>query len=672
MFVVPPRLSSILMILLEENKPVSVDSLSKKLGTSRRTIFRELENIDVFLQKAGLALDTKIGEGLLLRGDEKKKTALNHMLNSSRSIPQNKQDRQILLALLLMEASETQKLYYYAKALEVSEATISLDMDAMESRFRLFHLQLQRRQGVRIVGAEEDIRHMMVDIIMKLDNLKAFNRQYGHFPESAVTGIQTLIQETWVAKLDWMTEESVDMLKLQLLVMIVRVQRHHTLTDEQDTMAGLPRQLANQLCDDMERYFSISLSPIERGAVGMLIRACRAKRLNVFDINDAAAYGHMQNLAYRMIDSFDSSLSPSLKVNEDLVHGLSLHLWSAIVRLKRGLELSAAIREDIQQNFPEVFDKSRQAAKVLEQELGVTVPDSEVAFIASHFGAALMHLGERSSRHVMLKAGIICVAGIGMSYMMASQVRQNYRGELEVEVSDWNSPEEWNKYDLLISSIPLEYTCCPVIMVNPILTSMDYVKISQAIKKHITKQAEEMPRLTGSLPKRLEKMSGRLMEMSVLLKGFSRLTIHADCSFDELAKLAGYRFGSQPESGNRIYEDLLKRESISTQVIEQLKVILLHTRTDGVPQPVLAMISPENGQFTNEYFTSTKGCLVMLVPKQSDKDILEIFGYISGALVEDSILLSAVQNGDEAVAYTRIEGALLQYLQNYWNDHLNK
>jgi mannitol operon transcriptional antiterminator len=408
-----------------------------------------------------------------------------------------------------------------------------------------------------------------------------------------------------------------------------------------------------------------------RVSVGTFIRASRSKQLSSLNVNDAAAYGRVQNLAYRMIDAFDPKLSHSLKLNEDLVRGLSLHLWGAVVRLQQGIQLSAAMREQLVRDFPEVYAKSAQAAKVLEQEYGVPVPESEIAFISSHFGAALMHYGERSNRRVVLKAGIVCVAGIGVSYMMASQVRKKFRGQLEVTVSDWNNPEEWANCDLLISSIPLKYEACPVVVVEAILGPSDYEAIRRTVENHTVAAAEEMPRLSGALPRRLEKAAARFSEMSAMLRNFVSQTIHADCSFDELAKMAGYRFGSRPESGGQIYRDLKEREAVSTQVVEQLGIVLLHTRTRGVQEPAMGIIAPEGSRFADPYFKNAKGCVVMLTPAQSDKDLLEVFGCVSGALVEDEVLLAAVQTGDQPVAYTRIEAAMLQYLKDYWNEKLD-
>lgn len=671
MLATSPRLNSILTTLLASDAPVSVDTLAKTLATSRRTVFRELENVDRLLKKCGLSLDTKIGEGMLLQGTAQQKQQLADLLAGGAPTQHSKQSRKTLLALMLLEADEMQKLYYFAKPLGVSEATISLDMDLLQQELLAWRLRLVRRpgQGVELLGSEEDKRRAFVDAILQAESPEAFAKAFGRPAKQVCRGVQQLLNEEWLPKLLWMTDESMQVLLAEIIVMVERVRTHHTLTAEPEQVSGLLRELSTQLCDSIENHFTLSLSPTERSALGFSIRGCRAKQLNMLDINDDAAYSYAQILAYRMIDSFDPALSQSLKLNEDLVRGLSLHLWSAVVRLQKGITLPALMRSQLEEKFPTMFQKCRQAARVLQQELNTPVPDSEIAFIASHFGAALMHLGERSSHHVVLKAGIVCVAGIGVSYMMASQVRSRFSKQLEVTISDWNSPETWGEFDLLISSIPLDYSGCPVVQVQPFLTDDDFAAIGSAIGAHTVMQPDRMPRLAGSLPDRMDKAAVRLAEISRMLKGFSRLCIHADCTFDELAKLTGYRFGTQPESGSQIYTDLLRRESVSTQVVPQLGIVLLHSRSGGASVPALGLVCPEGGRFTDAYFAGARGCLVMLLPKDSGKDFAEVFGTISGALIEDDVLLGAVQSGVEAVAYTRIEAALLQYLQQYWNKH---
>jgi mannitol operon transcriptional antiterminator len=253
--------------------------------------------------------------------------------------------------------------------LDVSEATISLCVNALEQRLSVNGLEITRGQGygVGISSSEDDKRRAMVFLLAGMDNPYLFIERYGHPSGAIAAGIRELFGGEWYPMLAWVTDESIELLKLQLITMVDRVKKRHFLDEEQQSTAGMPKRLANQLCDSMESRFSVSLPAKERAAVAVYIRACRAKQLSPLDINDDAAYSRIQSMVYRMIDCFDPTLSSSLKLNEDLVNGLSLHMWSAVVRLIRGMKLSSAVGEQIRENYPDVFEKSRLAAKVLEQ-----------------------------------------------------------------------------------------------------------------------------------------------------------------------------------------------------------------------------------------------------------------------------------------------------------------
>ena len=246
--------------------------------------------------------------------------------------PQNKQDRRQLLLLLLTDADGLQKLYYFAQTLGVSEATVSTDLDGLEEYCAVFGLRLARRQsqGVELTGGERALRRLAVDVVCRIPDVRSFSANYGYPSLRVMDEVQKTLQGEWAPKLDWMTEESLAMLTLQLTVMVERVRRGHTLEQgETPAAAGLPRQLAGQLCDSLESRFSVSLPDGERSEVALFIRACRAKHLNPLDINDAAVYRQMQNMVSHIcgIDAVAETVAmlPQLRAGK-IVSYPNLHL----------------------------------------------------------------------------------------------------------------------------------------------------------------------------------------------------------------------------------------------------------------------------------------------------------------------------------------------------------
>lgn len=124
------RFQQILKIALEQDEEyISIDALSKRLKTSRRTIFRELQNAN--LRPYDLQLVSKQGKGIRLEGEKNNKQRLLAALETE-SIPYlNKEERRKLLAFELLRFPEVKKLVYYGNMFSVSETTISNDLDAL-------------------------------------------------------------------------------------------------------------------------------------------------------------------------------------------------------------------------------------------------------------------------------------------------------------------------------------------------------------------------------------------------------------------------------------------------------------------------------------------------------------------------------------------------------------
>lgn len=89
--------------------------MANELQLSKRTIFRELKNLDEELEAFGLQLDTKSKKGILLLGlIENKKRLISELNKLDYDDPRNIEQRRNRLILELLKQEYTQKLYYYS------------------------------------------------------------------------------------------------------------------------------------------------------------------------------------------------------------------------------------------------------------------------------------------------------------------------------------------------------------------------------------------------------------------------------------------------------------------------------------------------------------------------------------------------------------------------------
>jgi mannitol operon transcriptional antiterminator len=663
-----PRVLRLLELLSRAEDPLKVDTLANALETSRRTIFRELEQVGAILASFKGELISISGKGIAFSGSRESREKLLSILGENNRQPASKQERLFrLLLALCANIGVIQKLYYYAKKLEVSESTVSNDLDELDQWLSGREVCITRKSGIGILceGTEEAIRATLVSRFTTGGNTggSSYTQAFGYPGVEIEEGVRKILRIS-EDRVDWMTAGSCGMIAVYLMVAVERFRKGNILTGGLKYSGEFQTNLAEHLSAELEKEFSIILPKAEKQALAEWIRSCRAKQNTPLKIGTAEQSNRIQSLVYQMINRFDPPIAAILKTNEEFVRLLSVHLDPALARLNGRISLPNPLEEELITNYPQVYQKTSRAVKVLEEYIGIPVPSNEITFFEIHFLAALAALGEKNIRRRVLRAGIVCVAGIGTSYMMASQVRKRFKGELEIEISGSEDHSIWNDADFLISTIALETTEKPCVLVQTMLGEADYQKIREAINAYgFVERGVEKPVKSYSLTGTLEKLGEIFRQSKILFDGFSVEYIKADCSFEELAFFAAERFSR--ESSPLLYRALMAREAVLTQVVSELEIVLLHTRSADITAPVFGVIAPIGGVFTADYFKKTKSCVFMLLPENAPQEMTEIMGGISSALIDIPLFLKAVCDGNEGVIKTIFETELSEALAQY-------
>ena len=657
-----PRLKNLLTILAGDERPVPVTEMAERLRVSRRTVFRELEHIDTYLEPYGLGLGSIPGEGLLLEGGEQAVSRLREDLGQMEGgEPAHRRDRHRRLILLLFQ-HPGQKLFFYADRFKVSASTISHDLDEVEPWLALHAVRLSRSiaTGIVLEADEYDRRRM----IMAVNGTLRKEGSEGEYPvPDIVLDIAGLAGEI-APVLTWMTPQSQDAVLTYLAVVVQRVMEGITLGDLRGSDPGPGFEgIAAALADLLEQQFDIVVNGAERRAIALELAA---GRLNTNARPEDADDEHrLRALAYQMLEHFDAEVAPLLKLDETLLGGLVAHFRPMLVRLEHRIELPDPLLGQMSGSYPDVMEKCRLASEVLPGA-GVWLPESEVSFLAAHFGAAMLRLSDRGVHRRTVRIGVVCVHGIGTSYLLASQVKRLFGSEAEAEVGWWGDREGWKRFDFLIGTTPLSDAGKPVVVVPPMLDEAATKSIGEQIAMSASRAAAAVAGpAAGDFSASCLALEELAADARTLLENFGVQSAPGDIAFDDLAKMAGYRFGDTEESGRLIYEKLMERESISTQVIRELELVLLHCGTDGVARPRLGLIVPRGGTFTGRELGAAKSCIVMLIPPHSPRERLEMMGGISSAFLQNEAFLAAVLAGEGGEVRGHVENILRNHLLQY-------
>ncbi|NLZ80898.1 MAG: PRD domain-containing protein, partial [Clostridiales bacterium] len=83
-------------------------------------------------------------------------------------------------------------------------------------------------------------------------------------------------------------------------------------------------------------------------------------------------------------------------------------------RLKNNMLISNPLLQQIKDTYPEIFEKCSYVGKLIEKTYVYKVPETEIGFLAMHFGAAIVRVENKKEYNRKVKIGIVCASGIGI------------------------------------------------------------------------------------------------------------------------------------------------------------------------------------------------------------------------------------------------------------------
>jgi len=687
-----PRAIQVLQILLGKTEPVSVKVLAQQVNASKRTVQRELGYLGASLAKYNVRFMSKTGTGVWLEGSkEAKKMLSDDILQADGYDAGNREERRKRLLLGLLREKGFQKIYYYSSQYGVSEATISTDLEALESWLSEYGLKIARKpgKGIAVDGSEASFRKAIRAFINENIDTRIIREVYEGAEDSSKSGIlsgknsisgllnRDIVKRVMdcIAGLDstrilTLTENSYTGLIIHISIAINRILGDEVIEPDerwnQNTPEDKDAALARRIVERLEEEFEIQIPEIEVSYICLHIKGAKHEKIQWEGDTFPGLENHsMQKMVNEMLDAFDKEQAYFLRQDDEFIQGLLAHLQPAIIRLVNGLPLHNPVLGDIQEKYPDIYTKSKRAAAVLENFTGRPVPPEETGFLAVHFGAALVRLESRREEVRRVNIGVVCSSGIGISRLMSTKLKRFFREHIEIATYGKKdiSPYIEAKTDFFVSSIPLEKADIPVIYVNPLLNDEDMDKI-----RHMVYQYERTPvkqQAANGFSMQLEKINLVAAQINTVIKHMQFFKVDEKITFNELLVAVSEKLTPYSDRQEMIRQALARREEIASQIFAEFGFALLHTRTNGVIRPeFMVCMTRYLGNFENEYFKNIHVVFVMMAPDDGYLQINnDILGYISGLIIEEPGFMETVTTGDKE----QIRNCLSLHLKKYFS-----
>lgn len=687
------RQKSIILLLTQftAKNPVTISTLSEKLKLSSRTILREMPSVEKWLKEKQFRFIRKPGVGLMLDETIERQQELFELLQKE-NVEQSysKEERIALLLGELLTSKEPLKSYYFTSKFKISDGTLSNDLDEAQEQLKTFEIELIRKPGIGIYlkGGENNYRQAMVQLLYKImDEKELIHLLSGKITEKTRPKLQVPIQNRLLHFIDQETIEIIEIilgetekklkikytdsayigLVVHIALAIKRIENNEKIIMDQATLSelrSLPEfSVSAAIAAKLEEKFLIEIPESEIGYITMHLKGAKLRLARTKEAIDLEQLNYYQ-IAAMMIDSVENQLGVVLDEKEQLEEDIANHLGPAISRLTMNLKIKNPQKKEIQETYPRVYQATEKACEIIKEITKVAVlPESEIAYIAMHFGAALERSNCFDSRFQVV---IVCPTGVGTSRLLAANIKKEYANiEIHSIISalhiDTKKLKE-QEIDLIISTVELNVDY-PFLYVSPLMTEQDKEKLKKYLgraKKKIIQNKKRVQKRSCS-SEDIQEITQWGIEINALLENIRLHVLEEVSSIQELTADAGILFAESGQAAEEMTEKLFSREHLGSTYIDETQMFLFHCKSGFLSHSRFGVIRlKEPVKIEGKKIA---GGIVFMIPEEDSGICREIISEISGKILDDSALLHAILHQGEKELRKEIECLLCFYYQ---------
>ncbi|HML40403.1 MAG TPA: PTS sugar transporter subunit IIA [Bellilinea sp.] len=605
------RQRCIIFALLQSPVHMTLSSLAKETGLTPRIIRYNLEAVKAWFREEGVKLNSRPGFGLEIDATKQERKRLMAKVSQSTEdnliLTRGQRQRITLFDLLNSETSLT----YQGLAANggISRSTVIHDVADIQKWLNVYHLRLERIQnkGARIVGLEQDRRYAMLNLIHEeLGERKWYSLWFSpdlkvlmdkSLPptlERYLKGLPIAYCHTTVQHIEHLVGDRMALysrieLLMYLAISIDALRKSKTITalEISSLPAGIKTEVSRSIFYEIVRKFSLTFLEKESQMLSVVLFSSKWQEDAVTNTHDLRSVLGEQPVRYAqsIVEYCSNLLHPLLRVDEELLSGLAVHLKPVIYRIRYGLPIVNSSLDDVCQKYPEVFRTAKAGVAAMEMDLGHPVQDEEIGFISMYLAAALSRLRTRDKN-----SHSVIVLGDGIrakATFLKARLEYEFPTLHVVEVlSDLPEVmERLNNAELVLSLIPTEIPNLPVLTVSPFLTSAE----KRTIQAWITEK-EEQNRRQYAISSRKPDLVDVFLPQNITF----RQSVNSWRDAVRLASQPLVQGGMiQPEYTQAMIKII---EDYGPYMILSPGVILLHARpVDGVNEVCLSVLLLEKG-----------------------------------------------------------------------------
>lgn len=468
------RCQAMLQLLLGTDSYLTMQQIAAELQVSQRSIYYDLCRINEWLADNGIQeLEVVRGKGLLLNGEMREQIeACTETEEAQDSYIYSPTERvQIIICAIIYSAEPVHidKLTEYCR---VSRNTIFNDLQVVINQLQKDDLRLEYRskKGYLITGDAIKIRTVFLLNFQGLESLFS-NRGLSFIDQDKIHEEEKILKKIERE----LGVEYIPESRKALAVLLPMMERG----DSNIYFADLKKEEMEKHKEYhlVDTYFP-NLCEKEKTYLCLHLLGGRIATISE-DIFESTSNERAYEIAKALVSEFEKVACVTFERREELERQLFIHINASLYRYQYGIQSLDSLNVDIIREYPDLFEITKIVSRYLEKQIGVSVPDTEVAYLALHFGAYLPISNNKSER---IRVLIVCANGISTGNMLKRELTKMFP---EVEVVGVESTSTMlnaqARCEVVVSTVKIKCVV-PVIQVHPILTGRDKALLARHFK----------------------------------------------------------------------------------------------------------------------------------------------------------------------------------------------
>ena len=464
--------------LASSRSEMTLQSLADQFEVSQRTVRNDLKEINGFLAEQGLSeLQLKNG-GHIVKGEDFDGVLQHLDTQDYYTYRLSREERVQIASAMLVNSARFLTLGAIADNLFVSRATIIGDLDHIKDNIRDHGMEVTSHpnKGLLVEGSETDKRTFLMSVLENStlnDDRTALGGAGITVQEGDAITLRKILSEQCKQHRLYLSDRSFAHVLRYLGVMIARNQQGAYM-EPQDRRDSENMTFAQDILRSVSQYCNVVTTEEEVAALCSQLDRCRFDRRENFDVEDI----RIQLLTREFIRQLSAELGVDLNDDYDFFENLSNHLQSTLATD------GSMFREDpnlteVAETHPDVMEAVEHNLPLLKDYSPREITHPEFIYIVIHVCAALER---KKNREIAFHVIVACHAGIGTSQLLLEKLKKNFNFQVVDVIAAYEADQiDPSRAEFVISTVPLKN--CPLdhVVVSPIFTDEDYLRIGNKL-----------------------------------------------------------------------------------------------------------------------------------------------------------------------------------------------